>query len=109
MRENKNGNTGSSRPRRLAAFLLVMTILLLYIAACALPAVCFQSSKKLEDRTGPFHLLFVPADRPEMRDLPPGSVERSIFPGYEALFSGWFPPYCVPWSANLVLLAGLIC
>ena len=29
-------------------------------------------------------------------------------PGVVALLYGWIPPYCIPWSANLLLVAGWI-
>lgn len=29
-------------------------------------------------------------------------------PGWVALVLGWIPPYCVPWSANLLLVVGWI-
>jgi hypothetical protein len=29
--------------------------------------------------------------------------------GWACLLLGWRPPLCVPWSANLVLAAGLLC
>lgn len=29
--------------------------------------------------------------------------------GGQALMTGWVPPFTIPWSANIFLLAGLIC
>jgi hypothetical protein len=31
---------------------------------------------------------------------------RDDYPGWFVLMIGWFPPYCVPWMANFLLVAG---
>ena len=53
----------------------------LYILACAMPAI---------------------------EPGPALSGIRDSRAGWEALLLGWIPPYCIPWSANLLLIVGWI-
>ncbi|HJT77613.1 MAG TPA: hypothetical protein VJ739_10475 [Gemmataceae bacterium] len=40
---------------------------------------------------------------------PISSEAGCALPGWAVLLRGWRLPFCVPWSANLLLLAGLLC
>ena len=65
---------------------LILGVIALYGAACVLPAVQLR-----EHGAGEFHQV----------------SEGAI--GFKALLLGWCPPSTVAWSANPVLLAGLVC
>ena len=72
----------STGPTRAIISLAALT---LYISACALPAVYF-------DEGG--HACT--------------AIRLGSPTGFVALLLGWIPPGTVPWSANLLLLVGLI-
>jgi hypothetical protein len=72
---------------------------LLYVAACACPAVK-EKNRGLELING---LLVSLGGKPDAQG--PEYMEAQ---GVEVLLAGWPPPRIIPWSANLLLLGGWI-
>jgi Leucine rich repeat len=57
----------------------------LYILACFIPAIYIDNG--IPPREG-------------------GWLRMGSPPGFVVLFMGWIPPYCIPWSANILLVVG---
>ena len=72
---------------------------LLYVAACACPAV------KVKNPGPPIivNLLVSLGAKPDVQ----GPEDTELL-GIEILLAGWRPPLTIPWSANLLLLGGWI-
>jgi hypothetical protein len=85
---------------------LILAVLLLYGIACILTAGC--NSIRLPGEM--YYLLINPGLRPEGGfSSGPGGISWGEIPGYSALMLGWLGWFCVPWSANIILLIGLVC
>ncbi len=80
---------GSALPR----LILSRIVGLLYAAACINPAIEFAKESPSRDFG-------------DIRIFPDWEAGSHI--GLTALAFGWAPPWTVPWSANLFLLAGWI-
>src|SRR4051794_41980546 len=56
--------------------------------------------------------LVTPAIRADEGGHACTAIRLGTLPGWETLLFGWVPPLCIPWSANLLLVAGgglLVC
>src|SRR5437763_378761 len=81
----------------LARSMVSLVVGLLYVAACACPAVK-EKNRGLELING---LLVSLGGKPDAQG--PEYIEAQ---GVEVLLAGWPPPRIIPWSANLLLLGG---
>jgi hypothetical protein len=85
--------------RFLSRSMVSLVVGLLYVAACACPAVKFKN-RGLEL----VNLLLV-----SLGGKPDAQGEEYIeVLGVETLLAGWPPPRIIPWSANFLLLVGWI-
>jgi hypothetical protein len=64
-----------------------LVVAVLYGAACLSPAIDYK-----------------PPENRDFGDITPYGVVS----GFTTLLLGWFPPYVIPWAANLLLLVGWI-
>jgi hypothetical protein len=83
----------------LSRSMVSLVVGLLYVAACASPAVKGKNLG-LQLING---LLVSLGGKPDAQG--PEYIEAQ---GVEVLLAGWRPPLTIPWSANLLLLAGWI-
>jgi hypothetical protein len=83
----------------LSRSMVSLVVGLLYVAACACPAVK-EKNRGLELING---LLVSLGGKPDAQG--PEYIEAQ---GVEVLLAGWPPPRIIPWSANILLLAGWI-
>ena len=82
----------------LSRLMLSLVVGLLYVAACACPAV------KVENPRPPIvNLLVSLGAKPDVQ----GPEDTELL-GVETLLEGWHPPLIIPWSANILLLIGWI-
>ena len=81
----------------LSRSMVSLVVGLLYVAACACPAV-----KEKNLRLGLANaLLVLLGGKPDAQ----GPEYEEVL-GVEILLAGWRPPLTIPWSANLLLLGG---
>src|SRR3954454_8538453 len=52
--------------------------------------------------------LVIPAIRADEGGHACTAIRLGTLPGWETLLFGWVPPLCIPWSANLLLVAGWV-
>ena len=83
----------------LSRSMVSLVVGLLYVAACACPAVK-EKNRGLQLING---LLVSLGGKPDAQ----GPEYEEVL-GVEILLAGWRPPLTVPWSANLLLLGGWI-
>src|SRR5215831_9911797 len=81
----------------LSRSMVSLVVGLLYVAACACPAVK-EKNRGLELING---LLVSLGGKPDAQG--PEYIEAQ---GVEVLLAGWPPPRVIPWSANILLLVG---
>src|SRR5215469_4091396 len=83
----------------LSRSMVSLVVGLLYVAACACPAV------KVKNLGPPIivNLLVSLGAKPDVQ----GPEDTELL-GVEILLAGWRPPLTIPWSANLLLLGGWI-
>jgi len=83
----------------LSRSMVSLVVGLLYVAACACPAVK-EKNRGLELIN---RLLVSLGGKPDAQ-----GPEYTEAQGVEVLLAGWPPPRIIPWSANILLLAGWI-